>query len=182
MIELTIGYHQLSGKIVPLKKPFAVLERMREDSEAGAFHSGYKVCGVPSGHTQGGYCQKDFHYLTRQKALQTTLQYAQSMNCKDRPTCKSMRLSDCMYVKSLAIFHLYMNQYVTPTEPSCAFGGNSAYQLAVQFCPACICRLAQLCVDQLSCLWQVIGIVRQKCLFKTRPKALITKPAAKGGR
>ena len=27
VVELTIGYHQLSGKLVPLKKPLAVLEK-----------------------------------------------------------------------------------------------------------------------------------------------------------
>ena len=29
VVELTIGYHQLSGKLVPLKKPLAVLEKCK---------------------------------------------------------------------------------------------------------------------------------------------------------
>ncbi|KAL6780557.1 hypothetical protein ACKKBF_B12635 [Auxenochlorella protothecoides x Auxenochlorella symbiontica] len=40
-IFLTIGYHQLEGSRVPLKKPFAILEK---DTSEGS--TGYQVVGV----------------------------------------------------------------------------------------------------------------------------------------
>lgn len=48
VIQLTVGYHQLEGKKVGLKKPFAILQQATdEDTEAG---KKYQVCLYPGFH------------------------------------------------------------------------------------------------------------------------------------
>ena len=45
---------------------------------------------------------------------------------------------------------------------------------------ACQCELQRLnqseSLAQPLCLRQVIGVIRRKCMFKNRPRAIITKP------
>ncbi|KAK9809807.1 hypothetical protein WJX73_008411 [Symbiochloris irregularis] len=43
VIELTIGYHQLAGKLVPLKKPLAVLEKVPAKRAGDTSHLAYQV-------------------------------------------------------------------------------------------------------------------------------------------
>lgn len=58
-VKLTIGYHQLEGKRVPLKKPYAILDRaapgqqqqaeqqpQQREGQSALPHAGYKVIGV----------------------------------------------------------------------------------------------------------------------------------------
>ncbi|GIL91204.1 hypothetical protein Vretimale_18861 [Volvox reticuliferus] len=60
VLQLTIGYHQLEGKRVPLKKPLAVLnkcERMPHDGDAS---TSYEVVGV---------IRNQYLFKTRPRAL-----------------------------------------------------------------------------------------------------------------
>ncbi|GLC46605.1 hypothetical protein PLESTM_001896000 [Pleodorina starrii] len=45
-LQLTIGYHQLEGKRVPLKKPLAILSKSGSTSHAGDTSTSYEVVGV----------------------------------------------------------------------------------------------------------------------------------------
>lgn len=47
VVELTIGYHQLTGKLVPLKKPLAVLEKVLDDNEGRARTRAYQASAFP---------------------------------------------------------------------------------------------------------------------------------------
>lgn len=104
-VLLTIGYHQLEGKRMELKKPFAVLDR---------------VAGSGSGSSEEG--DEGTQYKVRRYLL-------------------GVRGCCCMSTN------------VTGNDQWCA--------------PCCMC---------LSLMPQVIGVVREKILFKARPRALITKP------
>lgn len=44
-LQLTIGYHQLEGKRVPLKKPMAILSK-RVESASESVSTSYEVCLV----------------------------------------------------------------------------------------------------------------------------------------
>lgn len=46
-MQLMIGYHQLEGKKVALKKPFAILEKVEvpNASQSGALHVQYQASG-----------------------------------------------------------------------------------------------------------------------------------------
>mmetsp|Transcript_18703 Transcript_18703/g.52565 ORF Transcript_18703/g.52565 Transcript_18703/m.52565 type:complete len:115 (-) Transcript_18703:485-829(-) len=45
VVRLTVGYHQLEGKRLDLKKPFAILQKQQSVEEAGSATS-YQVAGV----------------------------------------------------------------------------------------------------------------------------------------
>lgn len=44
VVELIIGYHQLEGQLVPLKKPLAMLEKVPEECGTGSTATCYQVC------------------------------------------------------------------------------------------------------------------------------------------
>lgn len=106
-VMLTIGYHQLEGKRMELKKPFAVLDRV---ADAEGHSTEYKV-----GRGAG----------------------AEPSTCPGRQ-CKL------------------------------AVSGDSLI--------TCVCVTSATASPPLP---QVIGVVREKILFKARPRALITKPELK---
>ena len=69
IVELTIGYHQLSGKLVPLKKPLAVLEKVvGADAEA---HSEIQYQVGPSTGHMGSVSWRTQHRYLRSKAVLT---------------------------------------------------------------------------------------------------------------
>ena len=105
---LTIGYHQLEGKRMELKKPFAVLDRVAGSGSDEEDQSGtqYKVRQLPKVHA----------------AAAATLR----RHGPEHMPHKGATVSHWPHV----------------------------------FCP----------------VPQVIGVVREKILFKARPRALITKP------
>ncbi|EFJ40322.1 hypothetical protein VOLCADRAFT_108201 [Volvox carteri f. nagariensis] len=45
-LQLTIGYHQLEGKRIPLKKPLAILSKCGGTTVAGSSSTSYEVLGV----------------------------------------------------------------------------------------------------------------------------------------
>ncbi|KAK9828221.1 hypothetical protein WJX74_004044 [Apatococcus lobatus] len=53
-LQLTIGHHQLSGKLVDLRKPLLVLEKSSEPQTA------YQTIGV---------IRKKYHFKTRPRAM-----------------------------------------------------------------------------------------------------------------
>eukprot|EP00877_Chromochloris_zofingiensis_P000855 jgi/Chrzof1/10770/Cz05g11170.t1 len=57
VVQLTIGYHQLEGKRVPLKKPIAILEKDNNDSSG---NTKYNVVGV---------VRQKYLFKTRPRAL-----------------------------------------------------------------------------------------------------------------
>lgn len=55
---MTIGYHQLEGRLTTLKTPLAILRRV--DGDDGGEHAAYEVVGV---------IRRKYHFKTRPKAL-----------------------------------------------------------------------------------------------------------------
>ena len=42
-VELVVGYHQLEGQLLPLKKPLAMLEKTFDEAAASPMATGYQV-------------------------------------------------------------------------------------------------------------------------------------------
>ena len=95
-VELTIGYHQLEGKIVTLKKPVAMLEKRQPDN------------------------------METEDDNQHSLTYE---------VCR-------LLLQSSTLVHI---------------ASSLRHQRA-------------------AVVLQVVGVIRKKCIFKSRPKALISKP------
>ncbi len=64
LLSLTVGYHQVEGKLTTLKKPLAILSRVGEHADGSAAEEGaarpYEVVGV---------IRHKYHFKTRPKAL-----------------------------------------------------------------------------------------------------------------
>eukprot|EP00890_Picochlorum_soloecismus_P003542 jgi/Picsp_1/4189/NSC_01698-R1_chromosome transmission fidelity protein 8 homolog len=68
-LVLTIGYHQLEGAEQPLKKPFVVIEKSKEDEFTGVAMEGASDC--PSAYKAIGIVRKKYLFKQRPRALIT---------------------------------------------------------------------------------------------------------------
>lgn len=148
-VELTVGYHQLSGKLVPLKKPLAVLEKAAVSNHDLNSGTQYQV-GCASEGGRNSTLQLSLLCAQRSAASEVYLEHIKMyFSIRQCPKCPRMQA-----VHAIA-------------GRSCVFQTTDT---ATAFIKVCV-----------GAMRQVIGVVRQKCLFKTRPKALITKPTERGG-
>lgn len=144
-VMLTIGYHQVEGKRMELKKPYAVLNRMRGGGTDRSAGGGSTSGGGGEGQKAGGEGEEEDGGAAPEYKVQM----------------QSARRA------------------VATAAAAAAFGSAAM--------PCRCSRPRALPPPSLpgtlpsSAPPQVVGVVRERILFKTRPRALITKPGGEGG-
>ena len=77
VLKLTVGYHEVEGKLGALKKPLVVLRRVEGD---GTGEPAYEAVGV---------IRKKFHFKNRPKALITAAEPGKRMKSATRDTARA---------------------------------------------------------------------------------------------
>ncbi len=115
MLTLTVGYHQVEGKLTTLKTPLAILSRVGAHADAGegdrAGEVAYEVVGV---------VRHKYHFKTRPKALISKPDPGKRLKAAHSEAGKTFFASKAAAAKPLAA------PLAAPPPPEAAGGSGEA--------------------------------------------------------
>lgn len=181
-MQLQIGYHILEGKRLPLKKPLAILETVQQHSTCEDISSSPRsecVNGSSSSSDSSNgstYCKVRTAGIVRAFASRISRSLRRWWGLCSAAAWWYGGAEQGKAVPHVLVAECHILLSIPTREGSLTAVGVLTWLTQTLLPPSTACPEAKHAVSDAL---QVVGVLRHKYLFKTRPRALISKPSGR---